>query len=115
MSLSEVTQSILDLVEKASGRPVVVTEDRSLRTMASVRMARGSAPAHVVVYNPDLAATPNYLIAYQCGFILRLFSVSLGERHDLAATPGGRNTVHRLLSSPSFRKKLPPQQNLWVR
>jgi hypothetical protein len=84
MGLRDVTRAILAQVESTSGYPVLVTEDRSLRTLASVRMARGKATAHVVTYNPTASSQPDYLIAYQCGFILRFFAVPVSERRDLA-------------------------------
>lgn len=74
MGLRETTRQVLDLVERTSGYPVLVTEDRSLKTLATVRMARGDAPAHAIAYNPVADTQPDYLIAYQCGFILRLFA-----------------------------------------
>ncbi len=99
MSLRETTRQILELVERASGRPVLVTEDPSLTTLAAVRMARGDAPAHVIAYNPTAGTQPDYLIAYQCGFILRLFANPPSERWDLAGTAHGRETVHQLLNA----------------
>jgi len=61
MGLRETTRSIIALVEEVSAFPVLVSEDPNLQTLAVVRMARGGASAH-------------YLIAYQCGFILRHFA-----------------------------------------
>ncbi len=69
MSLRETIHQILDLVERTSGYPVLVIEDRSLKTLATVRMARGDAPAHTISYNLAPDAQPDYFIAYQCGFI----------------------------------------------
>ena len=63
MSLRDTTRAILAEVERVSGYPVLVTEDRALRTLASVRMARGRAEAHAVTYNPAAGAPPDYLIA----------------------------------------------------
>jgi hypothetical protein len=71
MSLRDVTRAIIDQVERVSGHPVLVTEDRFLQTLAAVRMARGKALAHTITYNPAAGNQPDYLIAYQCGFIRR--------------------------------------------
>lgn len=100
MGLREVTRAIITQVERASGYPVLVTEDRSLRTLAAVRLARGNAPAHTITYNPSVTTQPDYLIAYQCGFILRLFAVPPSERCDFAPAAHGREVVHRLLREP---------------
>jgi len=57
MTLQQVTQDVLPSVEEATGRPVVVQPDPSLGTLlAKLTMARGSAPAHLVAYNPQAAA-----------------------------------------------------------
>ena len=42
MTLREVTRIVISLVEKASGCPVVVSEDASLKTLANSRIARGA-------------------------------------------------------------------------
>ena len=74
MALQEVTEAILRSVEEATGRPVVVQPDPSLGTMlAKLTMARGSAPAHRVAYNPQAGAV-DYVICVQCGFLLRTFN-----------------------------------------
>jgi hypothetical protein len=55
---------------------------------------------------------PDYLICYQCGFILRLFAVPAAGRVDLASTAEGRQVVQRLLTAsdgPGKKLKLPPE------
>lgn len=74
MGLRETTRSIIALVEEVSGFPVLVTEDPSLQTLAVVRMARGDVSVHTIAYKPSADTQPNYLIAYQCGFILRHYA-----------------------------------------
>jgi hypothetical protein len=83
-----------------SGCPVAVSEDRSLKTLASSRIARGANRIHTIVYNPTAVKEPDYLICYQCGFILRLFEIPESERVDLAGTTDARQTVYRLLTAP---------------
>ena len=41
MTLREVTRNAVKLVEDASGCPVVVSEDASLKTLAASRITRG--------------------------------------------------------------------------
>ena len=100
MSLRDVTRAVIAQVENASGRPVLATEDDSLPTLASVRMARGNAPAHTITYNPGAGSAPDYLIAYQCGFILRLFANPPSNRWDFAPAARSREIVHGLLTGP---------------
>ena len=112
MALREITRSVITLVENASGCPVVVNEDRSLATLAIARIARGANKIHSISFNPSAVSEPDYLICYQCGFILRLFGVAAVERVDLAGTVEGRQVVHGLLSAPDGpgrKLKLPTQ------
>jgi hypothetical protein len=112
MALRDTTRSIIDRVETVSGCPVVVSEDRSLKTLASSRIARGANRIHTIVYNPTAVKEPDYLICYQCGFILRLFEIPESERVDLAGTADARQTIYRLLTAPDGpgkKLKLPPE------
>ena len=100
MTLREVTRTVISLVEDTSGCPVAVSEDVSLKTLAASRIARGANRFHSISFNPSTVKEPDYLICYQCGFILRLFGVSESDRVDLAGTAEGRQTVQRLLTAP---------------
>ena len=100
MTLREVTRTVISLVEKASGCQVVVREDRSLKTLAAARIARGTNKIHVISYNPSAVSEPDYLICFQCGFILRLFNIAAADRFDFAGTVEGRQIVYQLLTAP---------------
>lgn len=100
MTLREVTRAVIGRVENASGCPVVVSEDASLKTLAASRIARGGNRIHAISFNPSAVSESDYLICYQCGFILRLFGIPAADRVDLAGTADGRQVVHRLLSAP---------------
>jgi hypothetical protein len=78
---------------------VVVSEDASLKTLAASRIARGANRIHTISYNPTTVREPDYLICYQCGFILRLFGVAESDRVDLAGSAEGRQIVYRLLTA----------------
>lgn len=86
MPFSPETQQIIAEVERLSGRPVHVEEDAGLKTLAQVRPARGVSPAHFVRYQPGNPAA-DYLVAYQLGFVARLFSCPPDQRFDLISTP----------------------------
>jgi hypothetical protein len=112
MTLREVTRTVIKLVEDASGCSVVVNEDRSLTTLAGSRIARGANKIHTISFNPSVVSEPDYLICYQCGFILRLFGTPVTDRVDLAGMAEGRQVVHRLLTAPDGpgnKLKLPPE------
>src|SRR3989304_7555617 len=93
MTLREVTRTVISLVENVSGCPLVVSENASLKTLAASRIARGANRIHTISYNPTTVREPDYLICYQCGFILRLFGVAESDRVDLARSPEGRQIV----------------------
>ena len=97
MGLNQSTQSVLKKVEEISGKPVVVQADPSVPA-AIVRIARGSAPAHLVKYNPSIKAVADYTVSFQCGFILRLFSTPESQRFELQTSVPGRMEAESLFS-----------------
>jgi len=100
MALVSATQEILKLVEQETGTPVEVLADPSIGVLAKVRMARGKAPAHLITYNPTKRGA-DYNIAYECGFILRLYENPPEARFEFAGSESGRKSVRRAL----FEKK----------
>lgn len=64
--------------------------------MATIQRARQGAQSHVLRVNPSLG-DPDYLIVYQCGFILRLFENLPGRRFDFAGTGAGRDAVSQMV------------------
>lgn len=106
MALQEVTEAILRSVEETTGRPVILRPDPSLATLlAKVTMARGSAPAHLVAYNPQAGAV-DYVICVQCGFLLRMFQVPEGERFSLGGSSQGRKEIEGLITEHLRQKGL---------
>jgi hypothetical protein len=106
MALQKVTEAILRSVEEATGRPVVVRPDPSLVTLlAKVTMARGSAPAHLVAYNPHAGAV-DYAICVQCGFLLRMFNVPEVERFSLAGSSLGWKEIEGLIAEHLRQKRI---------
>jgi hypothetical protein len=90
---------MLDTVEVASGLPAIVQEERALNVLATVRMARGDAPCHIVFLNPTASAFKDYLICFQCACVLRTFSVPRIERLEFAATEIGRQKAGKELET----------------
>ncbi len=60
-------------------------------------MARDDDSFHVVTINPHSSLSPDYLIAFQCCFILRLFENPPDQRFDFAPTATGEAAVLRLV------------------
>ena len=87
---------ILERVEALSGRRVEFKPDSSLTLRATLQMARNGAAAHVLRYRPSNDAL-DYWVAYQAGYVLRLFELPSEERFDFAATGAGVGQVEDLL------------------
>lgn len=85
MPLQPETCQIIKEVENLSGRPVHVTADPELKVMSTISAARGSSPAHFLRYRPGTRAV-DYLVAYQLGFLLRLFSCPAEERFEVMSS-----------------------------
>lgn len=95
----EAATTITDEVQRLSGRGVRVIPDPSLKVHSTMKTARGDAPFHVIAYNPKLAAHPEYLIAFQCGFLLRLFTTPPEQRVDFASRAGAAETISKEVST----------------
>jgi len=100
LELRQITREILKSVEETSGLPVHVIEETKLGTLATVRMARGTMPAHVVLYKPMPGEPPDYLICYQCGFVLRKLAVPAELRFDLVDTTAAVDYVRTAMLAP---------------
>jgi hypothetical protein len=65
-------------------------------------MVRGTAAMHMVRYNPSTSDAPDYLIAYECGFILRLFASPAKERFDFGSALDVQERIARTFSEASM-------------
>ena len=101
------TQRIIKQTEKLSGRKVVIREDPALQTLANVTPAREASPFHLVRYRPGAGAI-SYLIAYQLGFTIRLFSTPKEDRFDVAATAEEKQLGVRELGLSDLPETLGP-------
>lgn len=103
-NLRQTTRSLITAVEAQTGKQVIVQDDPKIQTSATVSIARNGAPAHVIRYKPVPPDEPDYLICYQCGFILRKYSVPKDEMIDFASTGVGTSITKRLLSNAQGKK-----------
>ena len=97
MALGKSVEKVLRLVEETTGLPVHVEPDSTLppNLLAKVTMARGKMPFHRVAYQPARSESPDYLIVFQCGFVLRHYSVLPADRVDFANTDLAEQTVRQ--------------------
>ncbi len=109
MPLHPESQQLIQEVENLSGRMVHVTEDPELKVMATITTARGTAPAHFLRYRPGTRAV-DYLVAYQLGFLVRLFSCPAEERFEVMASPAEQEVGIRALGlgdlPPDFARSM---------
>ena len=98
--MSADTQTILNQLEQTTGKPVTLLPDPALPVQATIKAAKGSAPAHFLSYKPSLSGI-DYAIAFQCAFLLRIYQVPLEVRFDFGSEKEGRDSVYKSLSGPS--------------
>ena len=99
MELNLETKRILSLVQQETGREIEMVADPSLQVLAKAKMATGKLTAHVIVYNPNKKAV-DYSIAYECGFILRLYESPEEQRLQFASTDAGTKAIRQLVTAP---------------
>ena len=109
MELRDTTRTLLRLVETETGFPVEALEDDSLSSLATVRMARDPMACHIIRYKPTVDRSLDYLVCFQCGFILRFFQPPPDQQFDLSLALAGREAVAQALRS-SVLFNLPQNQ-----
>ncbi len=104
MTEQEAQKKTVKLVEEISGKPVIIQAEPSLTFHATIKIADGNAPAHILLYKPQFEPELPYLACFQCGFAIRSFQLPAAERFDLASTSTAHAHVGRLILE-HFRKK----------
>ena len=97
-NLRAVTKGILDRVEKRTGKSIQFLRDEKLSVLAVLHMARNGADFHVLRYRPSNEPL-DYLVAFQAGFVLRLFDNDPVKRFDFAPDPSASKHVELLLTA----------------
>lgn len=96
--LRAATQDILKRIEILSGKSVQLMRDDSLSVLATLQMARQGAAFHVLRYQPTDEPL-DYLVAFQAGFVLRLFENAPDRRFDFAPAQDASRQVEPLLAA----------------
>jgi hypothetical protein len=92
------TKGILKRVEEQTGKSIQFMRDEKLSLLATLQMARNGADFHVLRYRPSNEPL-DYLVAFQAGFVLRLFENEPGQRFDFAPSPTAGQYVEPLLAA----------------
>jgi hypothetical protein len=97
LSLLPTTREFLALVERETGYPVKVLEDPNLPTLASVRIARKTVPAHFLTYKPtrDESLTSQGFPRSRAGRMAnqRWPVLLVGQKQSCDAEHGGRRRI----------------------
>ena len=96
-NLRAATKGILARVEERTGKSIQFMRDEQLKVLATLQMARNGAGFHVLRYSPSNEPL-DYLIAYQAGYVLRLFENDPSARFDFAPKPDAGKEVAALVA-----------------
>lgn len=92
------TKGILKRVEEQTGKSIQFMRDEKLSLLATLQMARNGADFHVLRYRPSNEPL-DYMVAFQAGFVLRLFENDPDQRFDFAPNPTAGKFVEPLLAA----------------
>jgi len=102
MKLRDTTRKIISRLEEISGYPVQVVEDKNLATFASLKIARGPLPAHILSFNaPPHDSSLDFIICWQCALVLRLFERKADQRFQIASSPESSQQLDTILYAPN--------------
>lgn len=112
LKLSKSTQDILNLISDLTHKPFEFIHKSDLQTMAIVKMARASMPAHIIYYRTSGGGIMDHLIAHECGHIYRMWSVPPEYRKVPAATEENKLFAMKQIESDLIKlsKVIPPDQ-----
>lgn len=102
-NLSKVANSILERVEIETGKSIQFLRDDKLSVLATLQMARNGAEFHILRYKPSNEPL-DYFVAFQAGFVLRLFENEKSKRFDFSPAPDAFKQVETLVSAGNSLK-----------
>ena len=101
MKLRETTRKIISTLEEKSGYSVQVIEDNNLPVPASLKIARGQLPAHILSFNALQGGSLDFMICWQCSLALRLFERDETQRFQIASSPESSRQLEDILFAPN--------------
>jgi len=114
MTPKSAMQEILAQVESVTGYPVTVQPDPSLNVLATVKTVNQTVPFTLIRVRPDNAGTNEYVVCFQCGFVLRQASLPEGERWDITAAYRARKELDRAVQKAMAGKVSPAARSAFV-
>ena len=107
MALREETQHILAELERVSGFPVHVIAVADLPVMATVTTSPHATGSYLVQHRPGLSFT-DYLVAFECGHVLRILSVPQSERFQFSTGEPAKTWGMGLVRGFFSKRSTPP-------
>lgn len=102
MKLRDVTRKFIARLEEKSGYIVTVREDPTLPVLATILIARGTLPAHVLTYKPGFKGeSPDFMICWQCAITTRMFECPPDQRFQIMNSPEGNRALDNILNAPN--------------
>lgn len=98
------TYGLIAEAESRGGVSVQVRTESDLKTLAAIRYSRLPGTPHFILVSPRGERTADYLVTFQCGFLLRMLDLPVNERRQFASTRLARTSIERLMSSVTFRR-----------
>jgi hypothetical protein len=96
--LQSVTKGILKRVEEITGKSIQFMRDDNLAVLSTLQMARHGAEYHMLRYRPSNDPI-DYFVAFQAGFVLRLFECDPSNRFDFLPDSDAGRRVEVLLKA----------------
>jgi hypothetical protein len=103
--LRAVTRDILKRVEESTGKSIQFLRDEELPLLATIQMARNGADFHVLRYRPSNEAI-DYFVAFQAGYLLRLFENEPSKRFDFLPEPDASKKIEPILKAGQSLSKI---------
>lgn len=100
IKLRETTKKIISQLEEKSGYPVQVVDDKNLPVPASLRIARGQLPAHILSFNTLPDSSLDFIICWQCAMASRLFEREPEQRFQIASSSESSQHLEKILYAP---------------
>lgn len=93
---------------------VTVMEEPDLPTFATIRIARGNLPGHILSYKPvSKSEAPDFTICWQCALALRMYECPPDERFLIVNNEDGNRAMDALMMAPNsvaYKYQLSGQQ-----
>jgi hypothetical protein len=97
-NLSKIAKGILERVEDETGKSIQFLRDDKLSILSTLQIARNGAEFHILRYKPSNEPL-DYFVAFQAGFVLRLFENEPSKRFDFSPAPDAFKHIETLVST----------------